>query len=120
MADPTDPGPVETRLQAILEPYRTRLEANRLYGVETHRRPGARAHDWFAGIRVGRDRVSFFLKPLHTWPVLLEPVSAGLRQRMKGKTAFSFGGPDEALFAELAVLTERCYRAYEAGGPTVD
>lgn len=120
MTDPPDLNLVEARLRAILEPYRARLEENSLYGVETLRRPGANAHDWFAGIRLGRDRVSFLLKPAYTWPILLEPISTGLRKRMQGKTSFAFGRPDEALFAELALLTERCYRAYEAGGPTID
>jgi hypothetical protein len=105
---------VEARLWAILDPFRGQLEANALYGVATIRRPGATAHDYFAGVKVGRDRVSFFLKPVYTHPDLVRTLSPGLRKRMQGKSCFNFARVDETLFDELARLTERSFRAYEA------
>jgi hypothetical protein len=44
---------LEARLGKVLEPYLNRLERFEIYGVPMLRRPGARAHDWFAGIRAG-------------------------------------------------------------------
>lgn len=116
MTGSADLAAVESRLWAILEPYREQLEPSALYGVATVRRRGAKAHDYFAGVKVGKDRVSFFLKPVYTDPDLLIPLSPGLRKRMQGKSCFNFAQIDEALFGELAGLTERSFRAYEAGG----
>jgi hypothetical protein len=116
MGDRDDLGAVEARLWAILEPYRDRLEASSIYGVDSLRRPGAKAHDFFAGVKVNKDRVSYFLKPIYTYPDLLDGASPGLRKRMQGKSCFNFARVDESMFAELAQLTERCFRAYEAGG----
>jgi hypothetical protein len=120
MTAPDDLAAVEARLWAILEPYRDRLEANALYGVATIRRPGAKAHDYFAGVKAGKDRVSFFLKPVYAYPDLLIPLSPGLRKRMQGKSCFNFARVDAGLFDELARLTERSFRAYETGRTPTD
>jgi hypothetical protein len=118
MGDGDDLGAVEARLWGILEPYRERLEAGFIYGVDSLRRPGAGAHDFFAGVKVNKDRVSYFLKPVYTHPDLLDDLSPGLRKRMQGKSCFNFARADDDLLAELAVLTERCFRAYdEDAGP---
>ena len=34
------------------------------------RRPGAKAHDWFAFVKPASQHVGFYLLPMHTWPVL--------------------------------------------------
>jgi hypothetical protein len=120
MATADDLAAVESRLWAILEPYSDRLEANDLYGVATIRRSGAKAHDYFAGVKIGKDRVSYFLKPVYSYPDLLLPLSPGLRKRMQGKSCFNFARVDEGLFDELAQLTERSFRAYETGRMPTD
>lgn len=120
MAGADDLSAVEARLWAILTPYRERLEANALYGVATIRRPGAKAHDYFAGVKAGARRVSYFLKPVYTYPELLDSLSPVLRKRMQGTSCFNFARVDEALFEELARLTERSFRAYERGSATPD
>ena len=51
LPDLADLAAVEARLWAVLDPYRGRLEAGSVYGVETLRRPGVVAHDFFAGIK---------------------------------------------------------------------
>jgi hypothetical protein len=114
--DPADLAVVEARLQAILEPYRSRLEGGAVYGVETLKRPGVGAHDFFAGIKPGARFVSFYLKPVYTWPRLLEGITPGLRKRMSGKSSFTFSTIDEGLLTELAALVVRCFEAYEARG----
>ena len=119
MRDVTDPTPeleaVQERLWAMLEPYRGRLEAGSVYGLETLKWVGTKQHDFFAGVRVAPKHVAFHLMPVYTDPRLLDDVSPELRKHLKGKTTFDFTAIDEALFAELDALTARCYETYAAG-----
>ncbi len=120
MAGPAELAAVEARLRVILERYRGRLEAGSLYGLETLRLPGAGTHDFFAGVRVGARYVSFYLKPVYTWPQLLHGVSPALRKRMQGKSCFNFATIDEGLLAELEALVERSFTAYLSRGDSID
>jgi len=105
---------LEARLWAILAPYRDRLEEGSVYGLVTLRRPGAGAHDFFAGVRVAPKHVAFHLMPVYTDPALLDGLWPPLRACLKGKTTFNFTAIDEAMFAELEALTARCFAAYTA------
>lgn len=107
---------IEARLWAILAPYRDELEAGSVYGLVTLKRPGANAHQFFAGVRVAAKHVSFHLMPIYADPALLDGVSPALRKRLKGRTTFNFTAIDETLFSELEALTARCFDAYVAGG----
>ena len=113
-----DLAPVEARLRAILDPHRDRLVVGSVYHLETLTRPDAKAHDWFAFVKPGASYVSLYLKPVHTWPDLLDDISPVLRKRLQGsRTAFSFATVDEDLLAELATLVERSFRRYTTAGP---
>lgn len=109
-----EPEAIRERLWAILEPYRVRLEPGSVYGLETLKRRGARQHDFFAGVRVAPNHVSFHLMPVYTDPSLLDDVSPALRKHLKGKTTFNFTSIDEPLFRELEALTGRCFDVYVA------
>jgi hypothetical protein len=111
---PPDFEAIEAHLWSILEPYRGRLEAGSIYGLATLKWVGTKQHDFFAGVRVAPNHVAFHLMPVYTDPHLLDDVSPGLRKHLKGKTTFNFTSVDEALFAELADLTERSFEAYAA------
>jgi len=112
-----DLGPVEARLRAIIDAYRDRLVVGSVYGLETLTRPNAKAHDFFAFVKPGTSYVSLYLKPVHTWPDLLDDVSPALRKRLQGsRTAFSFAVVDEPLLAELEALVERAFRRYRKAG----
>lgn len=118
MAEAPDLAVVETRLRSILDRYRDRLEAGSVYGMETIKRPGVGAHDFFAGVSATDKSVSFYLKPVYTWPALLDGMSPELRKRMKGsRTAFGFTTVDDPALAELDGLTERAFAAYMAARP---
>ena len=41
---------IEAELKAILVPYEDVLVAAEIYGIEVLKRPGAKMHDWFAGV----------------------------------------------------------------------
>lgn len=105
---------IEARLNAILDPYRPRLETASIYGIPTLRRPGAGAHDWFAFVKPATRHVSFFLLPVHTYPDLREALSPALAKRLTGASVFTFKAMDDALFAELEALVARAYERYAA------
>jgi len=100
------------RLWAILAPYRDRLEEGSVYGLATLKRPGANAHQFFAGVRVAQKHVAFHLMPIYADPGLLDGVSPALRKHLKGKTTFDFSAADDASLIELEALTARCYETY--------
>jgi hypothetical protein len=105
---------VEQRLRRVLDPYRDRLEPHPLYGVDTLRRQGGKAHDYFAGMRTGKRYVSFYFMPVYARPGLLDGMSAELRRRMQGKACFNFTTVDEPLMRELEVLVASGYDFYES------
>jgi hypothetical protein len=112
-----DLGPVEARLRAIVDAYRDRLVVGSVYGLETLTRPNAKAHDFFAFVKPGASYVSLYLKPVYTWPDLLDDVSPALRKRLQGsRTAFSFAVLDETLLAQLEALVERAFVRYRKAG----
>jgi hypothetical protein len=107
-----DTAELEDRLQAILAPYRDRLEPFEIYGQTMLRLPGRKSHDWFAGVRSDRGSVKFSLLPMHAHPELLEGVSPTLRKRKTGASLFTLGPADEPLIAELEALVARAYDIY--------
>lgn len=116
-----DLAPVEARLRAIVDMYRDRLVIGSVYGLETLTRPGAKAHDFFAFVKPGASYVSLYLKPVYTWPDLLDDISPGLRKRLQGtRTAFGFAVVDDELLVELEGLVERAFRRYAKAGRSAD
>jgi hypothetical protein len=103
---------VAARLWDLLAPYRDRLEESTVYGMPILKRPGAGAHGFFAGIRIGEHNVGFHLKPLYDHPELLGAIPASLRKRMSGKQAFTFTSLDDQLAVELAALLERAFELH--------
>jgi hypothetical protein len=106
----------ETRLQALLDPYRERLEAFEIYGVPMLRRPGANAHDWFAGVNRGNGVVRFSFLPMHAHPELLDGLTPAVLKRKTGASLFTFTSVDDATAAELAGLLARGFDVYWAQG----
>jgi hypothetical protein len=115
MGESTDLTELQTRLEAVLDPFRERLESFDLYGVRYLRRPGAKAHDWFAGVSEGTGVIRFFLLPMHLHPELLDDVSPGLRKRKTGASLFAFKAIDDERLAELEDLVARAFDRYMAG-----
>lgn len=105
-----DLRPVHERLQAILAPYRERLNvsADGPDGMILEL-PGYAGEPWgyVAGTRLGKRYVSYYLMGVYGDAALVDGMSPELRRRMQGKSCFNFTKVDEALFAELALLTEQ-------------
>jgi hypothetical protein len=112
ISDAAELAAVEARLQAILDPYRSRLEEGAIYGLSVLRRPGAKAHAWFAGVQVADGYVKFNFLPMHGHPELLDGISPSLRTRKTGASVFRFERFDETLFAELEGVVARAYDVY--------
>jgi hypothetical protein len=103
---------VQARLEGLLDPYRDRLEAFEIYGVPMLRRPGAKAHDWFAGVNRGNGVVRFSFLPMHAHPELLDGLSPAVLKRKKGASLFAFSSVDDATAGELAALLARGFDVY--------
>ena len=112
-----DAGELGAELRALLVPYEDALEAAEIYGIEVLHRPGARAHDWFAGVRPGKGTAKLMLLPMKTHPELLEDISPALRKRLSGDALFTLKAGDEGLLPELEVLVQRSFDAYVGQPP---
>ena len=106
----------QARLDGILDPYRDRLEAFEIYGVPMLRRPGAKAHDWFAGVNRGNGVVRFSFLPMHAHPELLDGLSPAVLKRKTGASLFTFTTVDDATVAELEALLARGFDVYTSEG----
>jgi hypothetical protein len=106
-APPRDFAPVTARLRALIEAHADGLivSASSSGEVKLERPPGGQPWDYVAGLRVGKNYVSYYFMPVYAMPALLEGISPELRRRMQGKACFNFTKVDEALFAELDSLT---------------
>ncbi len=68
---------------------------------------------YFGGVQIKKNYVSYHLMPVYVFPELLNDISPALKKRMQGKSCFNFKQPDEALFAELADLTQTCQARFD-------
>ena len=84
------------------------------YTVNVNRPDIPEPRRYFAGVRVGKSYVSFYLMPVYAFPDMLDGASPGLRRRMQGKSCFNFARVDATLFSELAGLTARGLERYKA------
>jgi hypothetical protein len=111
---------VVARLRQILEPYRDQFAVTRDgpagMSLEVHGLEG-RPNGYFAGIRVGKRYVSYYLMAVYVSPELVEAMSPELRRRMQGKACFNFNRVDEPLMTELADVTARGAQFWGPAGP---
>ena len=69
---------------------------------------------YFAGVRTGKNYVSFHLLFLYYNPAALKAISPALKKRMQGKACFNFAAIDEACFAELGRLIAEGLKRYKS------
>lgn len=60
---------------------------------------------YFAGIKTGKNYVSYHLLPVYYNPDLNKQISPELKKRKQGMACFNFTVVDDACFAELRKLT---------------
>jgi hypothetical protein len=109
-----DISAIETRIWSILEPYRERLDASTIYGIPALKWPGAKAHDYFAAVKAGKNYVSLYLLVADMYPEALESTSPNLLKRRSGKAAFTFSSFDDDTAHELEALIARLFERYQA------
>ena len=107
---------IEARLRAVLDPYGDRLEPATIYNIPVLRRPGAKSHDWFAGVQRTDAAVKFNFLPMHNHPELLDGISRALRKRKTGASVLKFTEIDEALATELEEVVARAFEVYRREG----
>jgi hypothetical protein len=107
-----DASELEAALRALLVPYKDVLELSEIYGIQVLHRRGARAHDWFAGVRPGKGTAKLMLLPIKGHPELLDDASPALLKRRSGDALFTLRPGDEALLPEVSRLVARAFDAY--------
>src|SRR6185437_1993967 len=68
---------------------------------------------YFAGIRTGKNYVSFHLLYLYFNPAAIKTVPPALKKRMQGKACFNFTAVDEDCFAELGRMIRDGLKIYK-------
>lgn len=116
----TDLSPVFAALRDILQKYESKLAVERdtpTYYALTGTKVGPQGKPtWFAGVRLGKQYVSFYLMPVYGHTALLDDAPEALTQRMQGKACFNFKTVDAGLFRDLAKLTKAGYACFKKVG----
>jgi len=109
---------VFTALKKILTPYENSLSVIRykpeFYYLETLRPCYKGKAVCFGAVRMGKNYVSYYLMPVYMNPALQKRISPELKERMQGKSCFSFTASDPVLFRELAALTRAGFASFRA------
>src|SRR5262245_40179064 len=110
MAAKPDLQPVFDRLQKILAPYEPKMDiasdTGTMYMLNTRFLLKKDYPLMFAGVRLGKNYVSYHLFSVYAAPDDAQTLSPELQKRMQGKACFNFTTVDEPLFKELAKLTK--------------
>ncbi len=86
------------------------------YLNSTKRHPTNKQPLMLGAVRRQKNYVSFYFMPIYCNPPLEASLSPALKKRMQGKACFNFTAPDQALFAELAQVTERGIAGFKKSG----
>jgi hypothetical protein len=112
-----DLEPVFSALCGLLKPYQGELapQADKptYYCLESKTPTYKNRPMYFAGVRQGKNHVSYYLMSVYACPELVKGMSPGLRKRMQGKACFNFTSVDAGMIAELARLTEAGFQKFK-------
>ncbi len=104
------------QLKTLLEPFEAQLkvttDTDANYCLETDHVMENKRRLFFAGLRVRKNYVSYYLMPVYGCPELLEGISPELKKRMQGKSCFHFKTVDDELFKELGKLTNAGFQKF--------
>src|SRR5258708_7428804 len=109
---------VFTALRKVLEPFLGEIRVQTDKPGNYHTEIPGMFHRgkplYFAGVRTGKNYVSFHLLPVYFAPELLKGMSPALKKRMPGKACFNFTTVDETCFAELSRLTATGLKVFKS------
>ena len=115
-----DFGPVFASLRKLLGPFLGEIRVQTDKPGNYHTEIPTILHRgkplYFAGVRTGKNYVSYHLLPLYGAPEMLKGMSPALKKRMQGMACFNFTTVDEACFAELARLTAAGLKKFKSQG----
>jgi len=104
------------RLREILREFESKLvvvaDTPNHYSLETAHVMKNKKRLYFAGIKIGKGYVSYYLMPAYACPEVRDKISPELKKRMQGKSCFNFSKPDDKLFKELAKLTNVGFKRF--------
>ncbi|MFK7861928.1 MAG: hypothetical protein AB8B64_24165 [Granulosicoccus sp.] len=107
-------------LKAIMQPFTSSLDVTRDesgdFDVNTFHVMKNKKCQWFGGIKIKKNYVSYYLMPVYENPALVAGISTELKKRMQGKSCFNFKVVDESLFSELSQLTWSSFDDYVKKG----
>ena len=108
------------QLKQYLQNYQNHLELKadsaESYTLYISHSPTYNKELFFGAAQIQKSYVSFHLMPVYMYPDLLKDISPELKKRMQGKSCFNFTKIDEALFAELELLTQASFEALKDKG----
>ncbi|HZI32758.1 MAG TPA: hypothetical protein VFF11_10485 [Candidatus Binatia bacterium] len=105
---------VFTVLRQLLKPYENELairtdKPGNCY-LETKSSSFNGRHMFFAGAKIKKNYVSFYLPALYMFPDLSDRISPSLRKMMQGQACFNFTSSNADWFEELGRLTQAGYQ----------
>jgi len=105
-----------TKLKVILQEFEPKLvvvaDTPTHYALETTHVMKNKKRLYFAGVKIGKGYVSYYLMPAYACAEVREKISPELKKRMQGKSCFNFSTPDEELFKQLAKLTKVGFKRF--------
>jgi len=107
-------GAVFAALRQILKPYENQFavktdKPGNCY-FETHAASLNGRRLFFAGAKIKKNYVSFYLTPLYMFPDLFNRISPDLKKLMQGQSCFNFKKMDQDCFNELHQLTQSAFQ----------
>ncbi len=111
-------GEVFLALRQILKPYETQLavktdKPGNCY-LETRAASMNGRRLFFAGAKIKKNYVSFYLTPLYMFPDLSDRISPTLRKLRQGQSCFNFTTVNQDCFDELNSLTQSAFQKLKA------
>ena len=105
---------VFTALRKLLKPYESELairidRPGNCY-LETRSSSMNGRRMFFAGAKIKKNYVSFYLPALYMFPELADRISPPLKKMMQGQACFNFTSANQDWFEELARLTQSGYQ----------
>jgi hypothetical protein len=117
-AEKPDFAVVFAALCKLLDPFRGEIRVQTSEPGNYHTEIPAILHRgkplYFAGVRTGKNYVSFHLLYMYYHPAAKKALSPALKKRMQGKACFNFTAVDEDCFAELGRLISDGLKIYKS------
>lgn len=111
-------GAVFTALRKLLKPYEAdlavRVDRPGNCYLETRSASFSGRHLLFAGAKIKKNYVSFYLPALYMFPDLSDKISAPLKKIMQGQACFNFTVANQEWFEELSGLTQAGFQKFKS------